>query len=322
MYDVPVVKVNGKLTRSMATFRDEKFVSAVKRQISSAFNANAVHDYEHHIDLTVEAFLDVMHVKGPHIDLMPILSFFSFDTICRLAFSDAFNLVSNQSDLDNVIEGGRDRFRYWHKYFAIPGLESLLFKNRFVPSAGTPTQLGVLAKKRLESRLEKGGAGTANDLLDRFLQAGQKDPEIFQLPVIMGLTISVIHAGSETTAHTLANVFWDLLKNPEIYRRLKADIRGAGFSSPPTEAEVRKVPFVEACIKESTRMHNLVSDPFERLVPAGGATILGVWVPGGTVVCMCTSLPPLSETDHSSHQCSGARLRYVDLRRRCSHLQS
>lgn len=277
----------------MATFRDEKFVSAVKRQVVPSFSANAVRDYEHHIDLTVEAFLDMMEVKGPNLDLMPILSFFSFDTICRLAFSDAMNLMENQADLGNVLEGGRERFRYWHQWFAIPAIESLLMKNRFMPSMSAVSTLGIMAKKRLEDRMEmeKGGVGTTHDLLDRFMQARQKDPEVFTVPTVMGLTISVIHAGSETTAHTLANLLWDLLENPEIYRRLKSDIRGAGFSSPPTEAEVKKVPFIEACIKESMRMHNLLTDPIERLVPAQGATICGVWVPGGTVVCMCPSLP-------------------------------
>lgn len=295
--DIPVVKVNGKLTRSMATFRDEKLVSAVKRQIVTAFNANAVHDYEHHIDLTIEALLDLLRVKGPQLDLMPILSFFSFDTICRLAFSDTLDLMANQTDLDNVLEAGRARFRYWHKWFPIPAIESFLFKNRFVPSGGTPSSLGDLAKKRLQARLEKGGAGVHHDLLDRLLQARGRDSNTFSLPVVMGLTVSIIHAGSETTAHTVGNVLWDLLRHPEVYQRLKTDIRSAGLSSPPHLAEVRSVPYIEACIKESMRMANLITDPFERVVPANGATICGVWVPGGTVVCMYCTLHHF-ETHH------------------------
>ncbi|ETN37085.1 uncharacterized protein HMPREF1541_08075 [Cyphellophora europaea CBS 101466] len=289
-YDVPVLKVNGKLTRSIATIRDEKLLSAIKRQVTTAFSAKSMHDYEHHVDLTIEAFLDVLHVKGPYLDLMPILSFFTFDTICRLAFSDTLNLMSNQSDMDNVLQAGRDRFVYWHKWFAIPKIEGLLFKNRFTPSSSNPSKLGELAKKRFEERLEKGGVGIHQDLLDRYFQAREKDPQTFSTTIIMGMTMSTIHAGSETTAHTLANTFWDLLKHPDVYRRLKEEIRNAGFSSPPMEAEVRKVPFIEACIKESTRLHNLLNDPFERVVPPEGATIAGTWIPGGTIVGINTAV--------------------------------
>jgi cytochrome P450 len=282
---VPIVKINGKLTRSLATIRDEKLVSAIKRQIAPAFNANNVHEYEHHIDLTIEAFLDILRTKGPYIDMMPNLSFFSFDTICRLAFSDTMNLMTNQSDVDDVIQGGRTRFQYWHKWFAVPQLEAFLFKNRFSPSSPVPSSLGELARKRVQERLEKGGAGIHDDLLDRVLQAREKDGETFTLPLVAGITVSMIHAGSETTAHSLAQAFWDLLRNPEVYKKLKAEIRAAGLSSPPQLAEVRKIAFVEACLKESSRLHNLAGNPLERTVPPEGATICGTWIPGGTVVC-------------------------------------
>jgi cytochrome P450 len=283
----------------MATMRDEKLISAIRRQVATAFNSNSVHQYEHHIDLTIEGFLDILHTKGPRLDMRPLLSFFSFDTICRLAFSDTMNLMQNQADVDSVIAGGRARMEYWHKYFAIPELEALLYKNRFSPSSGAPSTLLLMAKKRIDSRVEKGGAGVYHDLLDRILQARGKDPDTFTIATCMGLTMSIIHAGSETTGHTLANLFWDLCNNTDVFDRLKREVRAAGFSSPPKLSEVRQLPFIEACLKESMRMQNVLTDPMERVVPGGGATICDVWLPGGTVVCKSSPfwLPPHFLTD-------------------------
>lgn len=155
------------------------------------------------MDLTIQHFLSNLKSHGSRVDLVPLLSFFSFDTICRLAFSDA---LGSQADCEAALEGGRQRFRYWHKWFAVPDLESLLYKNRFRPGAGTPSALGSLAQKRLADRIEKGGAGVHNDLLDRFLQAQKGDPATFNTSLVMGLgeSISVSASDCFSVAHSAA----------------------------------------------------------------------------------------------------------------------
>ena len=62
-------------------------------------------------------------------------------------------------------------------------------------------------------------------------------------------------------------------------------------SLPPTSGhvtwkETRSLPYLDACIKEAGRLHPPFGLPLERVVPAGGTTICGQHIRGGTVVGM------------------------------------
>lgn len=54
----------------------------------------------------------------------------------------------------------------------------------------------------------------------------------------------------------------------------------------PTWAEVRDLPYLEACIQEGVRLHPPLCLPLERVVPKEGITIGEHTFPGGTVVGM------------------------------------
>jgi cytochrome P450 len=43
---------------------------------------------------------------------------------------------------------------------------------------------------------------------------------------------------------------------------------------------------MDACVKKAIRLHAPFGLPLERVVPAGGATICGMWLEEGTVVGM------------------------------------
>lgn len=49
-------------------------------------------------------------------------------------------------------------------------------------------------------------------------------------------------------------------------------------------AEAQQLPYLDAVVKEAFRIHPAAGLPLERVVPAGGATIAGHFVLGGTIV--------------------------------------
>ena len=266
-------------------------MTQLRRHLNPRFTTTSVLDYEHHIDDTINTLC--YHIeKNPICNLQALLSFFTFDTICRLAFSDDTNSMGQGLDPDDTMKGGRDRFAYWNDWFSIPFIDNLINKNPLVRSASKPNVLATLTMARVQERLAKGGpnggAGTGayQDLMDRYFQGREKSPELFSTPTILGLTLSTIHAGSETAGHTLSNLFWALLQNPEAYEKLKKECREADLSSPPKFTEAKHLTYVEACIKESQRLYILIMNPMERTVPPEGATISGVFLPGGTIVGM------------------------------------
>lgn len=140
----------------------------------------------------------------------------------------------------------------------------------------------------IESRSDPG----RSDLLSMFLKAKADRPDFFHDGRVLTMAVSMAFAGSETTAISLAAVFYYLLKNPHCYRKLFEELEGAihagivedRSSGLVTWAESQRLPYLDACVKEAFRLHPAVGLPLERIVPPGGIEILGERIPGGTIV--------------------------------------
>lgn len=78
---------------------------------------------------------------------------------------------------------------------------------------------------------------------------------------------------------------FNILTSTHTRNRLCAELREANVSRPfPKWSEVGKLPYLNACVLEALRMHPAFALPFERVVPEGGITILGTFLPEGTLV--------------------------------------
>lgn len=101
-----------------------------------------------------------------------------------------------------------------------------------------------------------------------------------------GEVLLQIVAGSDTSATTIRSVLLHLVANPRAYAKLQAEIDEASatarISSPIKDAEGRRLPYLQAVIKEGLRLLPPASGLFFREVPRGGDVIDGKFVPGGT----------------------------------------
>lgn len=102
---------------------------------------------------------------------------------------------------------------------------------------------------------------------------------------------SNITAGSDTTSIYLRAMFHYLLTHPDTLAKLRAEIDAvAAAGHAPGRLiswrRARELPYLDACVKEAGRLHPPFGLPYERVVPAEGATVCGKFLPGGTVVGM------------------------------------
>ena len=78
-----------------------------------------------------------------------------------------------------------------------------------------------------------------------------------------------------------------VIATPDVYNRLQDEIdvaiRDGRASSPITDAEARRLPFLQACIKEGLRMWPPVSGVMPK-VSETDSTVCGVYIPAGTNV--------------------------------------
>lgn len=110
------------------------------------------------------------------------------------------------------------------------------------------------------------------------------DPDI----LVQGACFQNIGAGSDTTSITLNAALFNVLKHPHVHQRLQAELDEAHaegrLSDPPVFKETQELPYLEAIIKESLRIHAALGLPLWRQVPAGGVTLHGMYFPPGSNV--------------------------------------
>ena len=83
----------------------------------------------------------------------------------------------------------------------------------------------------------------------------------------------------------MRTTLFNLLSYPHTLAKLYDELRDASLTMPiPEYTELRELRYLDACVQEGSRMHPPFALPFERIVPAGGVTILGHYLPEGTVV--------------------------------------
>ena len=130
------------------------------------------------------------------------------------------------------------------------------------------------------------------DLLSMFLKAKNDRPEFMTDARVLTMAVSMAFAGSETTAISLAAVFYFLLRNQQAYEKLNKEISDAVESGKIENrpdgsvswTESQQLPYLDACIQEAFRMHPAPGLPLERVTPPQGSEIDGHHIPGGTIV--------------------------------------
>lgn len=74
---------------------------------------------------------------------------------------------------------------------------------------------------------------------------------------------------------------------PPILAKLRAEIDASTISNPITDAEARRMPYLQAVIKEGLRIFPPVAGLMAKEVPPEGHTWKGVFIPGGTRMGYC-----------------------------------
>ncbi|XP_074320474.1 cytochrome P450 81Q32-like [Silene latifolia] len=138
----------------------------------------------------------------------------------------------------------------------------------------------VREKKRLAGELGVGRKTFIEELLD--LQ--ESDPEYYTDPVLKGLMLVMLLAGSDTSARTLEWALSLLLNNPEVLSKALQEIDcNVGDSRLVDDSDLPKLSFLRCIINETLRLF----PPAPLLVPhysSQDCTVGGYLVPKGTML--------------------------------------
>ncbi|CEI60005.1 unnamed protein product [Fusarium venenatum] len=307
-YPVQQALAKGKRLETMFNTANDKYHARLRRSVSNAYAMSTLVTFEPFVDSTSTEFIRQLKLRFADrsndagiCDFGAWLQFYAFDVIGELTFSKRLGFVERGDDIDNIIRDLESFLNYVSWIGQIPFLDNLfiknpikiwMVKNGFLNSSAPVAEFArkhlVERQKEEESGLEK---TPRRDFLNRFKEAHRKDPEFITEQLVLALTVANMFAGSDTTGITLRAVFYYLLKDPpkmeSLLKELAAESKAGRFSRDDGLVqweEVRELPYLSAVINEALRCHPAVGLTLERLVPQGGVTLAGHFIPGGNIV--------------------------------------
>jgi benzoate 4-monooxygenase len=145
--------------------------------------------------------------------------------------------------------------------------------------------LAGIAIARVNARLEK--PSDRVDLLARLMEGRDETGNKLGREELTAEALTQLIAGSDTTSNTSCAILYHCLQNPNVVRKLQKELDDAlpDIDAVPTFAQVKELPYLEAVIKETMRIHSTSSLGLPRLIPPGpGVDICGHHFSQGTAL--------------------------------------
>ncbi|KAF5264218.1 hypothetical protein FOXYS1_5004 [Fusarium oxysporum] len=262
--------------------KDEKVHSQRKRSLASLYNMSTMVHYEEAVN-TMNSILvrkfDQYAATNQELALPAFMQYYAFDV------NNEFGMMEKEGDVDDFIDFTRQAVLYMAFVGLFPELHPLflwLNKVRGVRHAGTA--IVSIARASIEKALGGEGRDTNVAKSDAFhskLARLLRSEQINHIEATDSIG-SNIAAGSDTTAITLSAAFYYIYRNPEVLAKLRSEIDQR--SDPVTFEQSQTMPYLQAVINETLRIHPAVGYALRREVPAGGTVLAGRQFPGGTHV--------------------------------------
>ncbi|KAL3469692.1 hypothetical protein BJX99DRAFT_251778 [Aspergillus californicus] len=302
-YPVQMTVSKGEPLPSLFSTLDESFHANLRRSVNHAFSMSSLVQYEPMVNETIEVFLDqtaALFANNNQVcDFARWLQFFAFDVIGSITYSKRHGFIEKNKDIDGIVKSLARIFDYAGAIGQMPWLDKLLWKNPIFDAlqkwgiSDNSHPVAVFARQRMSERMSADLThDQKEDLLTKFMKSGKDRPDFMTEKRILTMAVSMAFAGSETTAISLAAVFYYLLKNPQYMARVRTEldtaVQDGTIANRPTGlvtwSESQKLPFLDACIKESFRICPAAGLHLERVTPPSGIEISGRFIPGGTIV--------------------------------------
>ncbi|KAF2237257.1 cytochrome P450 [Viridothelium virens] len=240
--------------------------------------------------------LDESSDTGVVVNLGDWLQKYAFDVIGNITFGKRFGFLDHGEDIGGLIQALEKRRVFTSLSGVYPFLHGLTFRVMSrLPGSGAAgfAYLSEFGQAELARHKAKAGLSLQADdgpipQVDRFLNGHSEKPESFPMHAVLAHSMGNIFAGSDTTGISLTAIVNNLCRNPETVEKLRAEIEGHVSNTRSPEAltfkEAQSMPYLNAVIKESLRLHPATGLPLFRKVPAGGASIIGQYFPEGATV--------------------------------------
>jgi len=275
----------GKETITLAS--DDEAIP-IRRALNSAFSHRSLLEQEpmmqEHIGRLMAQY-EKHSTNGHPIDVRKWFTFSMFDINSDFGFGEDMSCVKTGVYHDwvkFVIEYfyAATLLHQCHKFWPLNRLLALC-----IPPSMRKMQVNhnEASLKRVRERMAT--VTDRHDFMYYFLKQANKE----QLPTktIEAQATVVILAGSETSSVAETAAIYHILTHPDIHKKLQEEIRSvfASIEDIKLQDVLHKLPYLDAVVQETLRIHAPLANGFTRWVPdKNGAMICGKHVPQGVSI--------------------------------------
>ena len=236
---------------------------------------------------------------GAAIDLQADLMRYTVDTIAGLAFGAEVNTLESDAD---VIQKHLDKLFpavYGRVLAPLPTWRWVRrAKDRELQASIVEVKSGVagfISKARERMAADPGLRERPQNLLEAMIAAADSEGSGIHDAQVAGNVLTMLLAGEDTTANTLAWMIHLLWLHPAALARARDEVRAAlEPGAEITQEQLAGLDFVEACIHETMRLKPVA--PMLGLQAIHDTTVGDIQVPAGTVILLLLRRDSVSET--------------------------
>ena len=238
---------------------------------------------------------------GQAIDLQADLMRYTVDVTAGLAFGSDINTLQSNDDviqrhLDKVLPVLFRRlmapFAYW-RWLKLPSDRAL---GKHLAALHRAVD-GFIAQARERMQGDPSLRARPTNLIEAMIAARDAGGSGLDDADVAGNVLTMLLAGEDTTANTLAWMIYLLSRNPKAMQRARDEVRAVLGEKPlPTQYdELSALAFVEACAHETMRLKPVAPVIINEAVR--DSVVGGIEVPKGALV-VCLMRPPAVDERH------------------------
>ncbi|KAH0835259.1 Tryprostatin B 6-hydroxylase [Fonsecaea pedrosoi] len=261
---------------SMHSTRSRYFHDLRRRSWAKGFTAQALRDYEPRVKLFTQSLTQQIAARtGQPLNASQWFNYYSFDVMGDLAYGKSFDMLETGGShwaIDLLNEGIYYMGTLGHVTWAV-----ILFT--YVPILNRKfRQFLAFCEKMIDDRVATGSE--SQDISSWIINSPSMASSGFTDKAwLLGDSRLIIVAGSDTTAATLTHLFYHLAKEPAHIDALREELdllKGEfNFTS------LQKLPFLNALINETLRLHPPVASGTQRITSPEGIQLGDTYIPGG-----------------------------------------
>ncbi|KAJ2517947.1 hypothetical protein H4217_003630 [Coemansia sp. RSA 1939] len=282
----------------MFTTQSPELIRARRRQLGPAFKQGYLNEMEptileygiHSIRRKWDKILYSSATKEATVPYSLHFSMATFDIIGALGYGQQFNALRDNSG--QIVEWADDYNKLGRLKVVFPSTNWFPLSLISKPLEKSKDEFAEFSNAACDMRREMlryGKGEKPMDILQAMLDA--EDPEScvrMTQKQITAETIGILMAGTDTTSLSISWTLHYLLLHPDAFKRAVHEVRSTFTRSHTiTYAEGKaNLPYIDACIHESLRIRGVSAVFLPRIVPEGGTTIQGHFLPAGTRIAV------------------------------------